>query len=206
MPQTSTSSETRWKGFEDLYKPDVIPTDADCPSKIATNPSNSRESPFKCTSNRVRDFVVCSECEKPRLLFSENTLIQEQCDEVERIKDEIDFSCGAYFFPEEHPMFKKIIVKPGLACRQQISLLYYSSVERRLLNDEAILHICFNCARLDVLEEPEMKEQHSSWAFRCETCKALGFQSSRKRKQGGFRQRGQRCRGRARAQVSGRGR
>ena len=196
MPEADTRSRKIWKSFEDLYCRDHFPTDADCPSTSAAHSSSQSSSqlPFECTSTRIRSFICCTECDKPRLLYAKQALNEDEAHEVEAIKDEFLYSCGGPLFPENHDMTDRIIVKPGLTCVKPVSLQYYSAMKREVL--DGAVDVCFHCASRHVLMEEELALRHVSWASRCADCKAANRSSSRRRQRAG-QQRGRR-RGRGR--------
>ena len=77
-------------------------------------------------SETVRDFVLCSNCERPRCLFSAKKLTMEQVQQVEAAKEDVDFVCGGNLFPEEHPLHRIVGLRTDISCNSHVSPLFYS--------------------------------------------------------------------------------
>lgn len=71
---------------------------------------------------QVRNYVVCHDCGKRRVVYSAAKLPREQEKEVIRVKEELLYSCGNPLFPGGN--FQDIIiVKEGISCQSPIQVL-----------------------------------------------------------------------------------
>lgn len=74
---------------------------------------------------KVRNYVVCHDCGKRRVVYSAAKLTREQENAVSRVKEELLFSCGNPLFPGGN--FQDIIiVKEGINCQSPMETTYYS--------------------------------------------------------------------------------
>jgi hypothetical protein len=119
-------------------------------------------------TSRIRDFIWCKSCKKPRCIFSKNALTEKEQEDLEISFEQYDYTCGSKLLPETHPLYNIVFVKVNLTCESQIEQLYYTS-------KVAHKDICIFCGEDDLAEKPENLVQE--WAFvyaMCKVCKANG--------------------------------
>lgn len=74
---------------------------------------------------KVRNYVVCHDCGKRRVVYSAAKLTREQETAVTRVKEELLYSCGNPLFPGGAYQ-DIIIVKEGMNCQSPMETTYYS--------------------------------------------------------------------------------
>jgi hypothetical protein len=183
LPMPTLSQERgdgKFKTFEEAYVAEN-PTDSDRPGRRSDARSEEEDVPvasFNLVIARVRSFVTCFECSRPRLLFSEKQLSSEEMQQLECAKEEYDYSCGGPVFPAGHSLGEVLFVRRDITCSKPISAQYYSA--------KKFPTICFNC--LDdgemAVEDADFVAQFSTFLPRCPACQREEKYSGR-RKQGG---------------------
>ena len=78
--------------FEDVYG--CMTTENDCPS-LKTSGKKSHGIPFSPSAQTARLLVMCSECLKPRVIYSKQKLTIWEEHALERTLDNILFTCGS---------------------------------------------------------------------------------------------------------------
>ena len=93
--------------------------------------------------------IMCSECLKPRVLYSKHKLTFDEEEAVQRSIQNLLFSCGSNLKElqvEMHPtyknsminLFERVFVRENITCDDYIEIPYYSS--------EKFEDICICCA------------------------------------------------------------
>lgn len=127
-------------------------------------------------SATVRDMICCSDCGKPRCIFSDKKLSQEEAALLQTAKENTDYVCGGPIFPPQHPLVVKIGVRSDVTCTSDVSTHYYSSKRGFPL-------VCYKCGSKTPVEIPlAVKVQFQSVHPVCLDCKNHG-QSFRTRGQ-----------------------
>ena len=78
--------------FEDVYG--CMTTENDCPS-LKTSGKKCHGIPFSPSAQTARLLVMCSECLKPRVIYSKQKLTIWEEHALERTLDNILFTCGS---------------------------------------------------------------------------------------------------------------
>ena len=78
-------------------------------------------------AEKVRGFVICHECGRRRVIFCSCKLNRQQLQAVQRVQDELFYSCGATLFPGGTYQ-DVIVVKEGLNCSSPIETPYYAGM------------------------------------------------------------------------------
>ena len=76
-------------------------------------------------TGKVRGFLHCRECGKRRLYYSAHRLTRNQVISVDRVEEELFYTCGSSLFPEE-PYKDQIVVKEALMCSSTMEVAYYA--------------------------------------------------------------------------------
>ena len=123
-----------YQPFSEVYGRPTV--EAQRPSlKSKANSAVSHGMPFSPSAQtvcRVRMVVTCQECDKPRVLHGAKKLKKDECIELEKALEQIDFTCGttmACLVPddaEEH-ILEKVYVRADLKCIQPVEVPYFSS-------------------------------------------------------------------------------
>ncbi|CAC5419773.1 unnamed protein product [Mytilus coruscus] len=98
---------------------------------------------FKNT--KVREVVLCSECSKPRCIFSEKKLSREQDELILRLKEYSFYTCGGALVQYDSETVD-IVVREGLACNSPIETTYYSASLKHYLPP-----VCVHCGTAEDL-------------------------------------------------------
>jgi hypothetical protein len=93
---------------------------------------------------RVRLTVACGDCNKPRCIFSAKRLTATQNQQLERLLDDLQFTCGSPLVPEGHELWGVVYSNEKLLCAADVCTAYYESFERLALKE-----VCMHCVRFD---------------------------------------------------------
>ena len=75
----------------------------------------------------MRDFVICVECGKRRVVYSKAKLSRCQENAIQRVTEELFYVCGNCLFPGGE-FQDSVLVKEGLSCTTGIETTYYSGL------------------------------------------------------------------------------
>lgn len=135
-----------YKTFENVYG--CMTTEKDCPS--LKNPSKKPHGiPFSPSAQTARKLVLCSECLKPRVVYSRLKLKIDEEYALERTLAGVLFTCGSSLkeLEVEHipsdPLYvqtlmERAFVRENLTCDEPVEVSYYSS--------EKFQDLCIHCA------------------------------------------------------------
>ena len=135
-----------------------------------------QKAPFRLSKENTRHLIHCCSCGKPRLIHAQKRLNQTDTQEVEKLQDDMLYSCGHQLFPDDHRLKETVVVQPS-TCGSDLSPLYFSSQCGFPL-------ACYNCGDTqNLVEIPEdLAAACQSVHPMCYHCKGLGVD---------FRKRGQ---------------
>ena len=109
-------------------------------------------------------FVVCSECSKPRCIFSTNKLsAQEKC-LLDHVKENYEYRCGSTLMPPEHSLHGKVFLRIMQRCSNHIEIAYYSCKQE-------YDGVCCYCASSDASRPQEFLERFHTVLPICENCR-----------------------------------
>lgn len=60
------------------------------------------------------------------MIYCKERLSTPTCRSLDRVQEELVYTCGAPLFPEGHKYFKTLIVKEGLDCDSPVETTYYA--------------------------------------------------------------------------------
>ena len=124
--------------------------------------------PTICSAQNARSFVVCIECEKPRVVYSRHRLTDRQQMSITlAISDDYEYTCGSVLLPPSSPHYKTIMCRLGICCETPIQLPYYASGLGKS-------DLCCYCASEDGEVEQELKRKYKTVLPLCVTCKKNG--------------------------------
>ncbi|WAQ99786.1 hypothetical protein MAR_024159 [Mya arenaria] len=122
---------------------------------------------------QVRDFIVCQECRKRRVVYCSHKMSAAQKTQLARLQDLEVYTCGSSLFPSFHPLHGEVFVREALVCNMEIETSYYSAVTKKFQK------ICFFCGDTDILgaeDEPilSLLKQYSIVRPICRGCLEQG--------------------------------
>jgi hypothetical protein len=144
----------------------------------------------KPIAGKIRAAVVCANCDKPRILYKQNSL---DTSNLAGLIDDLDqemFVCGGPVLRDDHARVKTVAPLSGLTSNQAINSAYYSpyKVLAKKHNLPAFVDLrCFSCASIDSdiqRRKPEPLGTYGSILPTCTTCHDAGehqFRLSNKR-------------------------
>ena len=153
-----------YKPFSDVYG--TITTEEDRPSLQSCAEKGNSGIPFNPSGQFARNvgkFVECSECSKPRVLYSARKL---QCRDQQRLDfvlSDTSFSCGTVLqdfitddIGDDH-ILRRVFVRKNISCNSRIETPFYSC--------NCFGNVCIHCGTSeDLIETP-------GYYPRCESCK-----------------------------------
>ena len=93
---------------------------------IKAKPCTSDNKPFRIATETVCDAVVCTECLKPRCIYSIRRLKQDEFQMLGSVKEDILYVCGSVLFVETTALANICCVEPNVNCNSEISHHYFS--------------------------------------------------------------------------------
>ena len=118
------------------YKEGRDPEEKFLPSKLLDITKQPTNIPFKATAqtaNNVGATVKCSDCKKPRLMFSEKMLKADEKLSLKRVLSGLEYVCGSSFQEfvtdaknKDGKIFEKVFVKENLSCILPVEKPYFS--------------------------------------------------------------------------------
>ena len=168
-PEVSPSNKEHYRSFADSWGRTTSEKDRPSFSQSSDRSTCQLEGvDFALTREKVRDFVHCEECLKPRCIFSNRALTHQQEVQVGNAKADYSFVCGSKLLPADHDLATAVVVNHSLTCNSHAEKAYYTS--RRCFED-----VCFVCGSdSPLLVTQEMKQQYQSVHPVCEHCHQSG--------------------------------
>ena len=154
------------------------PTDIHRPS-LKSSPSNHpADAQYSAimNSNKVRCSIPCSECHKPRCVYSSSKLTKDQLESVAEVEASQEYVCGAALF-DGGDLAGKAVVRQSLSCQSPVEVAYFSA-------KIAFPSCCFHCGDTANLLDDEdeyiagMKRKYSVVRPLCSTCHGKGMDAS----------------------------
>ena len=123
---------------------------------------------LKCET--VRDYVLCTECQRPRCLFSAKKLSLEQAAQVATAQEETDYVCGRPLFSSQHPLVHIVGTRADIDCSTHVTSQYYSC-------KRGFSPVCYSCGGKNPCPVPEdILCQHQTVHPVCAACQSKGVQ------------------------------
>lgn len=159
--------QPHYKDFSDVWGQKTKETDRPSLSSAKCSDSTLDGVEFTAKAETARAVIVCTECGKPRCLHSAKKLLPEQIKQLEDLKEEHTYVCGAFVTTPDSPLRGKVAVRVGLTCSTEVSYHYFSS--------KKFPRICYVCGDTNVEEVPAaLKEQYQTVHALCATCRSKG--------------------------------
>ena len=150
-------------------------SESELPS-LKNSPKESHGMPFSPNAQTTRMLIMCSECLRPRVLYSKHKLTFCEEEAVQRSIQNLLFSCGSNFkgitsgnasYVYKFNLFEHVFVRENITCDDCIEIPYYSS--------ERFEDICIYCG----CKVSKLVEGHYPL---CPVCKQQGKSPVLKRK------------------------
>jgi hypothetical protein len=134
--------------------------------------------------------VVCIDCDKPRVIYTQNSLDRSTLAGLIDDLDQEMFVCGGPVLRDDHALVKTVATLSGLTCNQAINSAYYSTYKvlaKKHNLPEFVDLRCFSCASIDTDVQRRKPEPLGTYEFilpTCTTCHDAGehhFRLSNKR-------------------------
>ncbi|XP_052798591.1 uncharacterized protein LOC128230403 isoform X1 [Mya arenaria] len=114
-----------YKAFADVHGTET--DDTARPSARAQEPASERDKTLKklLVATKVRNFAICRECGKWRVVYSPKKLSPAEGRSVMRVQEELVYACGNPLF-HAGVYHNTIIVKEGINCNSLMESAYYA--------------------------------------------------------------------------------
>ena len=127
-PMLQHSNADHFQAFSSVYgKPT---TEKDRPSLkagAAADRTAADKPPFTLKAERVRKTIECTECDRPRCVYSEQKLTPGQHSELDQAHEDYPYVCGGPLLPADHPLFAIVVAEHGITCSSTVSANYFSA-------------------------------------------------------------------------------
>ena len=149
------STGEHYKDFDDIYGSDT--SEKHCPS-LADSSRKPHGIPFQRSAQyakNVNETIKCTECLKPRVLYSKNKLRFTYQITLQNLLVAVNYSCGSVLsdFQDEtlsrsqREVVDKVFVRANLQCEDKIETPYYSS--------NSFIDVCIHCGDPDNIVQEE---------------------------------------------------
>ncbi|XP_070547345.1 uncharacterized protein [Ptychodera flava] len=170
-----TEDGDHFKSFEELYGTET--TEKFRPSLVSKQTALAqRDFGFRLSGETVRRTILCTECSKPRCVYSPKKLVEAERQSLEQILDTIDYTCGTSAIPESHKLHKVCLFE-NVTCGNSITPHYYSS----RLKFPLVCHVCGTPDDLVPIQD-DWKESYQSIHPVCHQCKSIGHEERTRNK------------------------
>lgn len=168
-PEPRPDDPTRYKMFDELFGKST--TESYCPSlkhMLHVSPDGEQKPlpNIRMTAETVRNYVVCTDCSKPRCIYAAKKLTTDQQVGLEQLKEDVIYSCGGILIPEDHHLYDSILVQPNITCAAPVCSHYYSS-------RVSFPAVCYNCGSAELHEiSNDLKMSYQTVHPICVFCKS----------------------------------
>ena len=162
----ASGEDDHYKSFEEVYGSETVEDHRPSLKQKVTLGHQIPFSPSAQTAKSVHKTVKCTDCDKPRVIYSASKLNVTEQIILDKILDIYIYSCGAKLqdlkvkdsdrAPRVNALLDKIFVKQNISCQNAVEIPYYSS--------GCFPPVCYFCASKDDLKIEEGAYPH------CETC------------------------------------
>ena len=139
-------------------------------SKKAKEAKEKPKKPFRMTAETVCSIVYCSECLKPRCVYSSRKLTNVEQAELQRHKEDYLYSCGGTVIPESSGIVALCCTEFLDGCSEVVSPHYFAA---RLANTPC----CYHCGAFGDLHPitEEKKRSYQTVHHVCTHCHSTGI-------------------------------
>lgn len=102
--------------------------------------------PSAQTANTVKEVAVCTDCEKPRVIYASKKLPNQHARNLELFLSQYSYTCGAVLqemksddsqTSDINKLLELVFVRANLTCSTSVEVPYYSC--------ESFKDVCFYC-------------------------------------------------------------
>ena len=170
LPDPEPLNCDKYKSFDQLYGK---PTSEKYRPSLVGKPSSEHGLPFSPSSQYAKNVemvVLCSDCDKPRVLYSKKVVRGVRRTQLSNCLTDIQYTCGFSFdkldLEEETHVLKTVFLRKNITCNCTIELTYYSA---------GFEDVCFFCGT-DELEPAEAGDEDEAKKYYplCTGCKDNG--------------------------------
>lgn len=114
-PTLPSPGSDKYLPFSDVYGKET--SDSERPSSLIITDCSKKDTANRklLCANKVRDVILCVECEKPRCVYSNTKLQRAELSALKILKEKETYTCGAALFPQTE-LDSTIIVRLSLTC------------------------------------------------------------------------------------------
>ncbi|CAG2208685.1 unnamed protein product [Mytilus edulis] len=169
---TLNADKSGFLPFSDVYGKET--TAEDCPSvRNSLSSEEDKKNKPLLVAAKVRAFIICCECGKRRVVYCSQKLSHQMCNCLDRVQEELFYSCGSPLLPDGHQFNGKLLVREGVDCSSPIETTYYAGAVTKFAD------ICFFCGDTDIVPDTNetikaLKQQYSIVRPICPTCNSSG--------------------------------
>ncbi|CAC5393465.1 unnamed protein product [Mytilus coruscus] len=131
LPDPEPLNCDKYKSFDQLYGK---PTSEKYRPSLTGKPSSEHGLPFSPSSQYAKNVemvVLCSDCDKPRVLYSKKVVRGVRRTQLVNCLTDIQYTCGFSFdeldLEEETHVLKTVFVRKNITCNCTVELTYYSA-------------------------------------------------------------------------------
>lgn len=161
IPDPEPETAEKYKSFQQLYG--TATTDKHRPS-LGKKPECVHGMPFSPTAQTAKNVeivVLCSECEKPRVLHCKHVVRGKERTNLNNVLEDLSYQCGSSLNDvdiEESHILRSVYARQNLTCEMDIEVTYYSA---------GFEPVCFYCGAAESLVRQDDKYPM------CEMCVSL---------------------------------
>ncbi|VDI43104.1 Hypothetical predicted protein [Mytilus galloprovincialis] len=172
LPDPEPLNCDKYKSFDQLHVYGKPTSEKYRPSLVG-KPSSEHGLPFSPSSQYAKNVemvVLCSDCDKPRVLYSKKVVRGVRRTQLSNCLTDIQYTCGFSFdeldLEEETHVLKTVFLRKNITCNCTIELTYYSA---------GFEDVCFFCGT-DELEPAEAGDEDEAKKYYplCTGCKDNG--------------------------------
>ncbi|XP_048764718.1 uncharacterized protein LOC130046902 [Ostrea edulis] len=116
-------------------------------------------------AQNVRSTIKCTECDKPRCIYSKLKLNPRDLRALKHTTDKYDYTCGAILAPEGDVLHGKVFTRLQLACTSHIEFAYYSS-------DVGRKDMCAYCVATEIQKDKDLCKNFKVVLPVCDLCRS----------------------------------
>lgn len=178
------SDDEQYLSFDESYTGDDPNDDAQPGQSVTKSAQYILPKPirWKCSKQTARAILVCSDCERPRLLFAKTILTLDQNDQLKSALASLQYTCGSPLFEVGHPLETVIMQHSKTCCALNIDRKYYEIGDKLI----GFQWLCAGCLDNDIANLAGEAEGYSGLP-RCAFCKAAGIEPKPDKKMPSFK-------------------
>ena len=168
MPRLDSTKE-HYKKFDAVYGQTLSEEDRPSLSQTILSEGSKIDKERKdiLVSAKVRGTIVCSECYKPRCIYSKARLSKSESVKLLQVQDSRLYTCGSSLFVSGSSLADSVVVKEALTCNSPMESQYYSAV---LVKFELVCYYCGLGGEGSLVEDEEIVALKKSYAFVAPIC------------------------------------